>query len=219
MLDYSRLKYKLDQVKLPELLKVYPELEEIYYEAVSIHGTDVKHEPLRKTEVMAFIVLSYDINSPLAKEASIHKRRHQALGIIGYNLTSDKDFQEQKGAAKLISGDNLFINRLALHYCKLQNSFDWSELCTLQDSLDDVDYTLKSESVGAGNKSANEMLNIKLTIREKSKKTRDEMRAIASSLFRDDIHLLDYTASQMVLEKRKSLITPENIVARQREQG
>jgi hypothetical protein len=140
------------------------------------------------------------------------------MELIGYPMKTEDDLKKRHELIQFVTGTNDFVNRLALHYCKLQNNFDWMELCSLQDLLDDVDLTLKQESEGAGNKSANEMLKIKLDIREKSKKTRDEMRTISTVLFMNDSQLINYAASQMILEKRKPIITPERFVAKKREE-
>lgn len=220
MLDYTRLKYRLDEVNNKDLFTKYPELEEIYYEALIVHGKDnADHAPLNKKQLMSFVIYSYDINSPISREPSIHKRRHAALELLEFKLQTEQDFDKNKDLVQFIKGDNLFVNRLSIHYCKLQNSFDWSELCSLQDILDDVDYTLKSESAGAGNKSANEMLKIKLDIREKSKSTRNEMRVLANNIFAADVKMLDYVAAYQILEKRKAIITPERYMLKTRPDG
>jgi len=215
MLDFSRLKYRLREIPVKSLFTEYPDLEEIYNEAKMMNGS-ASHKPISPQELMAFIVYSYDLQSPIVREASIHKRRLEALNLIDYIVRTEEDFAEKPELVQFVTGANPFVNRLALHYCKLQNSVDWMELCRLQDILDDVDLTLKSESEGTGSKSANEMLKIKLDIMEKSQKIRDKMRFLATGLFMADANLSNYSASHMILEKRKAIITPERYVSAKR---
>ncbi len=216
-MDFSKLKYQLRDIKLKDTFLEYPALEEIYNEVYILWGEKPEHAPLTKQELMAFIVYAYDLQSPLCQEPSIHKRRAKSMELIGYPVITEADFKGKTEQVSLIVGSNEFVNRLALHYCKLQNSFDWIELCSLQDILDDVDITLKSESAGTEKKSAQEILKLKLEIRQKSKGTRDEMRTLASGLFMNDVNLLNFAASHVILEKRKPLIIPERIVAKKRE--
>ena len=215
MHDFSNLKYKLREVQAPDLFRVYPELEQIHYEAKLIHGS-AEHSPLSPQELMAFVVYAYDLKSPIVQVPSIHRRRAEALELVGYPMKTEDDLRKYRAYIQFVTGTNDFVNRLALQYCKLQNTFDWMELCSLQDLLDDVDLTLKQESEGTEKKSAQEILKLKLEIRDKSTKTRNEMKALATSLFLNDVNLISYAASQIILEKRKPIITPERYVAKKR---
>jgi hypothetical protein len=208
------MRYNLTNIK--GLLDAYPDLKTIYREAVSMHPSNELpiNDFLTADEIMAFVVHSYHLQSDLVrKEPSSHKRRQQALFTIGYTIKTAEDIEKNPALVELIVGRNDFVNRLALHFCKFENSIDWIELCSLQDIMDDVELTLRSESEGTDKKSAQEILKLKLEIREKATKTRAEMRNLAINLFSNDVRLLDYAASHMILEKRTRIISPESYSA------
>jgi len=209
--------YKLSDVPVKQLFATYPELEVIYDEAATIHkstgSTLIEHSPLSKEELMYFIVLSYHLHSKLARESSIHKRRRQALSGIGIEITE----KSSQGLVALVLGKNEFVNRLALIFCKYENSPAWIELCAIQDILDDVFLTLKLESEGTEKKSANEMLKIKLEVNAKAESLRQKSKQLSAELFMGDSNLNNLSASQMLLEERIKIITPERFVKAQRE--
>ncbi len=212
--------YKVADIKPSEVFTTYPALETIYNEAVEIHktaqtGVPCHAEPLTPQELMTFIVYVYHLHSPLVRENSIHKRRRQALERVGHE-TNDKS---SEALLHLIIGANEFVNRLALIFCKYENSVAWTELCSIQDILDDVFLTLKVESEGTEKKSANEMLKIKLEVNAKAEGLRTKMRQLSTELFIGDNALLNLSASQILLEERKKIITPERFVAAQKEKN
>lgn len=207
------MRYNLANIK--GLLNQYSGLKLIYQEAVAMCQSEQLEKianVLNEDEIMAFVIHSYHLQSPLAKEPSIHTRRQKALAEIGYSVKTADDIKDNPELVKLIVGRNDFVNRLALHFCKFENSIDWMELCALQDIMDDVTLTLKQESEGTDKKSAQEILKLKLDIREKATKTRAEMHSLATTIFNNDMHLLDYAASHMILEKRIRILSPENFV-------
>lgn len=216
MQETGKLKWDLRNTPYDKVFDLYPELQKIYQEVVQMQSEPPQYEPLHAGQLMQFIVFSYDLNSPIAREASIYKRRAEALKMIGIPLATAGDVEKYRA---FIGGQNSFVNHLAIHFCKLQNSFDWIELCSLQDILDDVDRTLKEETEGTEKKSAQEILKLKLEIREKSQKLREEMRSIAQRLFFNDGELLNFSAAHSILEKRIAIISPERLVAKDREEA
>ena len=209
--------YKILEVEPKEILKTYRELETIYNESVTIYKSiglnTVSHNPLDKESLMWFIVAVYHLQSPFVRESSIHKRRKQALEKLGYSVTTASD----KELLELVVGKNEFVNRLALIFCKYENSPAWIELCATQDILDDVFLTLKLESEGTDKKSANEMLKIKLEVNSKAEGLRQKMRSLSNELFAGDNSLNNLSASQILLEERIKIITPERFVKAQKQ--
>lgn len=209
--------YSIADVKPKEIFKKYPELKNVYDEAINIYTSvsdkEINHEPLSPQELMWFIVGVYHLKSALIRESSIHKRRRQALSQLGYEIKQDSD----KALVSLVVGQSEFVNRLALIFCKYENSPAWIELCATQDILDDVFLTLKLESEGTDKKSANEMLKIKLEVNTKAEGLRLKMRQLSNELFVGDSALNNYSASQILLEERIKVITPERFVRAQKD--
>lgn len=210
------MKWDLKTLPYDKVFDTYPELFTIYQEVVLMQTSPPNHDPLHAAQLMKFVVFSYDLNSPIIREASIHKRRAEALQLVGFSITTEEELQRHRDLVPFIIGTNTFVNRLCIHYCKLQNNFDWLELCSLQDILDDVDITLKEETGGTEKLSAQQVLKLKLEIRDKSTKIRDEMRVISNRLFMNDDNMLNYAAGHSILEKRLPIITPERWVSSQR---
>lgn len=211
MMDFSKMKWDIKHTPINKLLKTYPDLQIIFKEAVEIHPDTIEHSPLTPEEVMAFVVYTYHIKSPFAKETSIHKRRIEVLKELGFTIGNEKELRENTDLVQFIVGSNGFVNRLALHFCKLENSVDWIELCSLQEMLDDVYLTLKEETEGTDKKSAQEILKLKIEIRQKAQPFREQMRTISRELFSGDEEIINQVASHIILEKRKRLLVPEDI--------
>ena len=205
--DFKTLDHK------DKLFNLYPELLNIYEDSVSIYDDDINHKPLSKEELMMFIVYSYHLKSPIVKEPSIHKRRQMALGLIGYDIKTEKDFSEQPELLSFIIGTNQFVNRLAIIFCKFENNYDWMELNRLQELVDDSALLLKEEAAASKNKSASEMQIIKFNMEKQSEPYRQKIRQLAQQIFQNDTNLLSFAASTLLLEKRRRLITPEDIAS------
>lgn len=139
----------------------------------------------------------------------MHKRRAQVLEHLGFQL--GKDVSEEM--AQLITMQNLFVNRLALHFCKNENNFKWIELIRKQEMLDDVWLVLKEETAGTEKKSAVEILSQKQKVDKQSKETVADIMQLSNELFAGDVDLVDYVSSQVIAEKRVALITPERVAA------
>lgn len=214
MADYSSMKWDVKSTPTNELFSTYPDIEIMYLEVnAMMQGTGIKtiHTPLSPQEIMAFIIYAYHLRSPLVTAfPSIHKRRLEALRCVGYTPVSVQGQQPDKNLMDIIVGANDYVNRLALHFCKFENNYAWITLCREQDILDDVLLTLKQESDGTEKKSAQEILKIKLDIRQKAQDVESKIERLSQELFRDDHNLLNFAASHILLEKRR-MITPEDM--------
>lgn len=231
MLDFSKMKWRLRDHKQDQIFLTYPDLQALYNEVrmmvedsggyLSIEGVkgaqpsyaERVHPGLSPQDLMCFIIYVYHIGSPLIHEVSMHKRRAKALGLIGTTIETSADLEKNKQLVQYIVGANSFVNRVALHLCKFENNFKWIELCRKQDMLDDVFLTLKEEQTGTEKKSANEILKIKLDIEKQAEGLQQRIQQLAQDIFMNDMQLIDYSASHVILEQRKALITPERVVA------
>lgn len=203
------MNYNVSEAK--GLFKTYPNLKSIYEEVCEIHesaGEEVEH-PLTEEELLAFIVLSYHIKSPLSRELSIHKKRQMALTELGYTIKTEQDINSNPELAKLIIGRNQFVNRLALHFAKGENSFDWLELCRLSDMLDDVFLALKEDASGS-KLSSTELLLKKTKLESETEPIRLRIKQLAQTIFAGDDNLLNLTASHVILEQRIRILSPES---------
>lgn len=205
----DKMKWQLTGLPHNQIFATYPYLRVLYNEAVDLHADDISHRPLSPEQIMAFIVYTYHIRSPFVKDASMHKRRAQVLEHLGFQL--GKDVSEEM--AQLITMQNLFVNRLALHFCKNENNFKWIELIRKQEMLDDVWLVLKEETAGTEKKSAVEILSQKQKVDKQSKETVADIMQLSNELFAGDVDLVDYVSSQVIAEKRVALITPERVAA------
>lgn len=211
MLDFSKMKWRLREHQPEDLFRMYPDLEQIYYEVKML--AQPKHDGLTPQELMALMVWVYHIKSPLVHEPSMHKRRTQALGLIGYVIETQDDLARFNHLAQYIVGANSFANRLSVHFCKFEEVYDWLELCQLQDMLDDIALSAKEEQSGTEKKSANEILKVKVDIYRNAEPIRKRVQELSQKIFRNDVDLLNYASSHVILEQRKPLISPERIVA------
>ncbi len=215
MADFNSMKWKIKDLPITDLFKTFPDLLQLYNEVLEIMGdAEQPHEGLSKEQITALVVYTYHLQSPLVQqEASIHKRRFKALQLLGINIAD----VESDPNAKYIIGNNTFLNRLAIQLCKLEENFDWLELCRKTEILDDLYLTLKMEMGGTDKKSANDIMKIKLDIDAKAEHLKTTIRQLSHNIFRADDNLLNFVASQEIIEKRRPLITPERAAARQRE--
>jgi hypothetical protein len=238
-LDFSKMRWKLREHPNPvnTLFSIYPDLEVLYNEVKMMYGDEVSffaafgeeedekkprslHEGLSPQQLMAFIVYAYHIHSPLSTEMSMHKRRGNALELIGFtDIKTAEGLEREKVLVQYIVGRNSFVNRLALHFCKFENNFDWIELCRQLDLIDQVFLTQNEEMLGTEKKSANEILDIKLKIESKLDGMRTRATRLAKEIFNNDTNLINYAAAHLILEKRKPIISPERYVAQQREKA
>ncbi len=198
------------------LFTTYPELERVYkdcMEICSVAELPTEHEPLTKEELMMLITYSYHLHSPIIKEISIHKRRQIALGMIGYELKTEKDFKDNPELFSFIIGKNEFVNRLALVFCKYENSYDWLEICRISELIDDSFLLLKEEAASKGSKSATEIQIKKFEMDKIADPYRQKIRQLSQNLFQNDNDLISFAASTLLLEKRKRLLVPEDIAS------
>lgn len=206
------MKYDVKDLPHKQLFAKYPDLELIYSEAKELHdiaGGEIEHSPLSREEVMIFIVYSYHLKSPIIKEMSIHKRRQQALGLLGYELNTREQIEQNSALADVIVGRNEFINRLSLHFCKFEQSFDWMELVRLQDMMDDVFLAMK-ESADGSKKTAAELLVVKTNLEKNTELYRNKIRALAQQIFSNDENLINLAPVHVILQNRRDkIISPE----------
>lgn len=212
MLDFKSMKWDLQNTPISELFVKFNDLFQLYNEVFLLCGRPSEpHEGISKEQIVSLVVYTYHINSPLVQqEASIHKRRYKALTLLGIEV---KEPLEKSPYLPYVVGDNTFLNRLALQFCKLEDNFKWIELVRKSEMSDDIFLTLKLEMAGSGNKSANDIMKIKLDIEAKAEGLQNRIQQLASEIFRNDSHLLNIAASHEILEKRKAIITPERFVS------
>lgn len=212
MLDFKLMRWDLQNTPPSELFTIYNDLFQLYSEVHLLCGRPKDpHKHITKEQIISLVVYTYHINSPLVQqEASIHKRRYKALTLMGIEI---KEPIEKSQHFNYIIGNNTFLNRLALQFCKLEDNFKWIELIRKSEMADDIFLTLKLEMQGAGAKSANDIMKIKLDIEAKAEGLQNRIQQLASEIFRQDSNLLNMVASHEILEKRKAIITPERFVS------
>jgi hypothetical protein len=213
--NFSSMKWDIRGIPLDTLFEKYNDLFQLYSETQSLlaDGSPL-HPGLSAEQVTALAVYTYHQGSPLISEASMHKRRLEALRLLSFIIIDAKDLQRHSELGPYIVGANPFVNHLAIRFCKFEpNSFEWTELCRKQDMLDDVFLTLKEEQMGTEKKSANEILKIKLEIELKAEGLQNRIRELAKSFFKGDTNLLSLISLNQILEQRKAILTPERYVS------
>lgn len=157
---------------------------------------------LPKNKVIAYIVYTYDLNSPFVKKyESISKRKKYAASEAGFE---HKDYKYAKDVEDMIDCDNVVINGMSLKYCQLQMNDEWTALCTYKEAL-------YSELKKLKNPDKDDKIK---DIIETTKKLREEIRELTLRfLVRDNTDGLVYDFHSAI-ETDELIPRPEEIASR-----
>ena len=211
--EYLRMKWQLQSLSpKTNILKEFPELAEIYNEALAFGIPNNCGEYLSESQVMKFIVYTYHYYSPFAqKVADPADRKKKVLREIGVDLVkAEKDETAKVYFVTLITGRNPFVSYLSLHFLKYENNYKWLEACRLNELISDT-YIMLQDNNSEKQNSA-QFAASRATAYEKSKNYRKDYDTLCRQLMADDLALQDYMASHILREKRKAIITPERYV-------
>lgn len=108
-----------------DYLKIFPDLR--LYEEFSVDLVP----PLDTNEVIAFIALVYDQESPYRKKyADLDERKYRAAIEAGFELNEKNKFDEY--ILDIFNGNDNLINEMTVAYCKLHASTKYSYYVMLE---------------------------------------------------------------------------------------
>lgn len=85
--------------------------------------------------VLAYIVCVYDKNSPFQTHDNIIRIKSDAAELCKFPRASNTDVKYYKEYMDIISCSNKEINEMIICYCRIQGSFEWTELVTYRDKF------------------------------------------------------------------------------------
>ena len=122
---YKKLKYTVYALsEKSKVLNKWPELK-------NIHSFSLPRVKIDKEKTLRYILLMYDINTPLMSIKSIKKRKMEAAKISGFELDKDGKLGEDVMTLLILCKDSN-INKAILDFSKMHRSFEWETYITLQ---------------------------------------------------------------------------------------
>lgn len=109
--------------------------DDVFEKIPDINYYDVfkKEVPVPKNKVIAYIVYSYDMNSPFVRKYdNVNRRKRFAAKKAGL-VSKDGDIEDN--VESMMSGDNIIINGMILGYCRIQNNDDWGLMQTFREAM------------------------------------------------------------------------------------
>lgn len=113
--EYQKLLFNVENIdektilitKFP-LIKLYPELKEL------------------QPNIFKFIVLLFDMNTPLNAIDSYNKRVLEGALLSGFPIKTENSFEKEY--QKIIEFKDPIVNKAIVRYCRIQKDVDYSEL-------------------------------------------------------------------------------------------
>lgn len=192
--DYERLEF--DPTVKEKLEKKYPKLKELFGDFID--------------RQMRYVILMYDINSPLRPlYPEIRKRKEWAADIAGYKIDS-KEAEELYTLSINIEGvmkPNTPLLDLILKYLSYQNNRLWTLIITNEQAFTEFQQKVMSEVGGDADKDQLSAVNIKTKILESMDAIHRRLDGYYRELSGDDTDLDD------ALQKKKRM-TAESVATR-----
>lgn len=125
--DYKNMLCDINTHKYTEgdYLKIFPDLK--LYEEFSAPLV----EPMDRNQIIAWICLVYDRESPFRKKYSeLDERKFRSAREVGFELTTQGKFDDY--LIEIFNGQNQAINEMIVAYCKLHASTGYSYYVMLE---------------------------------------------------------------------------------------
>ena len=188
-----------------KVIDVYPELAEMFYDLKKQLGS---FETLTSDQVIRYIILTYHFQSPLVQsKADLMWRKKQAMLLSGVKV-DDKGFLPEE-AMNIIMNRNASAIDLKMRFIRFENNVDWVELTMLTEIYYDYIRVMTDESQSVGNKTASDILKVKLANAKESEALKQKIDNVASRVFKGDIDLANFVGSTIVKEERRLRTSPE----------
>jgi hypothetical protein len=157
---------------------------------------NLKLPHLHRTNVVRYIVLMYDSTTPFKdRYADLGERKIEVAKYIGFNVDSNGSFNTH--VKKMLTGENLKVNRMILAYCRMQRSYKYSTLV----GLDERFYKELGKMISGKTPSRVSLVEIEKQIEDVSKQFYNE----------DNNVLLKDTLFETMEQERLDRLTPEGI--------
>lgn len=105
----------------------------------------IKVKGLDRNKIIKYIVLMYDMNTPLKRIDNIQKRKYTA-GKISY-FPTDEEGKFREHYEEIMNGKSFTVNQMIFRYLKFHRNPDYSFLVSLEDSY----YTNLTKMMGGDN--------------------------------------------------------------------
>lgn len=188
-----------------KVIEVYPELAEMFYDLKD--KLDI-FKVLTSDQVLRYIILTYHFQSHLVQsKCDLMWRKKQAMLLAGVKV-------DEQGFLP-IEAMNIIMNRsasaidLKMRFIRFENNVDWVELTMLTEIYYDYIRVMTDESQSVGNKTASDILKVKLANAKESEALKQKIDNVASRVFKGDIDLANFVGSTIVKEERRLRTSPE----------
>jgi hypothetical protein len=176
LIPVHRLKEKDNVLQKFTILKEYKEFQQ------PLEDMDINN-------IMVFIVLCYDQNSPLVLNiVDPYKRRVEAAKLAGFRSGDDGTFFVNY--MSVVLGEEFTVNKMIIRYCRMQRNTEFAKLMIFEESYYKELEALKNETdAGEKNKIRNNINNFSEDMMKASEKLL--LRDVTKELIRDLMEDID----------------------------
>lgn len=152
--DFERcLVNPFDLLKADNVIEEYP-----LFKTYKTFSEPIKEEVILN-RVLAYIVCVYDKNSPFQTHDNIIRIKSDAAELCNFPRASNSETKYYKDYMDIISCNNQTVNAMIISYCRIQGSFEWTELVTYRDKF--FNMTLQLQNTGDASEEKTIIANIK----------------------------------------------------------
>lgn len=204
--DFQKLKYPCYQIESGKsLLEVFPELKRYPEFSSNEHSLD-------NNKVLRYIIYLYDKQSPLVSEKNLIKRKMLGAQLAGFELV-DKKYPEL--IEQMISGRNIYVNRMVCVYVRNQRDIQYASLMTGMGMFYDNLTQLGKPSVNGEDM---EEMNRRQTLFNHTMKMISTLEEAAVETFSGDVQLM-YEADEIQQEEQAKITSYPEYISGLRESG